>query len=57
MRAEAHLVDAARLGDRGAIVRLLSVCQPDLKRFARRGSAVDEGISGAAAVSPEAVSA
>lgn len=36
MRADAHLVEAARLGDRDAILRLLTVCQPDLKRFARR---------------------
>lgn len=36
MRADTALVDAARLGDGGAILRLLSVCQPDLKRFARR---------------------
>lgn len=42
MRADAHLVDAARLGDRGAIVRLLSVCQPDLKRFARRTCATSQ---------------
>lgn len=42
MRADAGLVDAARQGDRGAIVRLLSVCQPDLKRFARRTCATTE---------------
>jgi len=36
MRADADLVNAARLGDSSAILRLLSVCQPDLKRFARR---------------------
>lgn len=36
MRADAALVDAARAGEHGAIVRLLSACQPDLKRFARR---------------------
>lgn len=39
----------------GTVVAAFSVVA--LKRFARRGSAVDEGISGAAAVSPEAVSA
>lgn len=42
MRADAGLVDAARGGDHGAIVRLLSVCQPDLKRFARRTCATSE---------------
>lgn len=42
MRADATLVDAARQGDHGAIVRLLSVCQPDLKRFARRTCATSE---------------
>ena len=36
MRADATLIEAARQGDRSAIVQLLSVCQPDLKRFARR---------------------
>ncbi|MBB1651571.1 MAG: RNA polymerase sigma factor [Delftia acidovorans] len=36
IRADAPLIEAARQGDRDAIVRLLSVCQPDLKRFARR---------------------
>ncbi|MFC7926308.1 MULTISPECIES: fructose-specific PTS transporter subunit EIIC [Microbacterium] len=39
----------------GTVVAAFSVVA--LKRFARRGSGVDEGISGAAAVSPEAVSA
>lgn len=42
MRAEPHLVEAARGGDHGAIVQLLSVCQPDLKRFARRTCATHE---------------
>lgn len=42
MRADASLVDAARQGDHGAIVRLLAVCQPDLKRFARRTCATTQ---------------
>lgn len=42
MRADAGLVEAARAGDHGAIVRLLAVCQPDLKRFARRTCATTE---------------
>jgi RNA polymerase sigma factor (sigma-70 family) len=36
MKASAQLVDAARGGDTQAIAQLLSQCQPDLKRFARR---------------------
>ncbi|MEJ6004725.1 sigma-70 family RNA polymerase sigma factor [Paucibacter sp. AS339] len=36
IRAEAHLIEAASRGEAGAVQRLLSVCQPDLKRFARR---------------------
>ncbi len=31
-----QLVEAARAGQQGAIAELLAVCQPDLKRFARR---------------------
>src|SRR5205809_8042212 len=34
--AEPHLVEAARGGDVAAVERLLVVCQPDLRRFARR---------------------
>jgi RNA polymerase sigma factor (sigma-70 family) len=30
------LIDAARSGDRAAVEALLAVCQPDLRRFARR---------------------
>ncbi len=36
MRAPPQLVEAACAGDPAAISRLLQVCQPDLKRFARR---------------------
>lgn len=36
IRADTALVDAARRGEPGAIARLLTVSQPDLKRFARR---------------------
>ncbi|MDR3016054.1 sigma-70 family RNA polymerase sigma factor [Delftia acidovorans] len=36
IRADTILIDAARRGEPGAIAQLLSVCQPDLKRFARR---------------------
>jgi RNA polymerase sigma factor (sigma-70 family) len=31
-----QLIEAARLGDSGAMAALLEECQPDLKRFARR---------------------
>jgi RNA polymerase sigma factor (sigma-70 family) len=34
--AEPQLVEAARSGDIAAVERLLVVCQPDLRRFARR---------------------
>jgi RNA polymerase sigma factor (sigma-70 family) len=36
IRAEPQLVEAARSGDAAALERLLVVCQPDLRRFARR---------------------
>ncbi|HYW55387.1 MAG TPA: sigma-70 family RNA polymerase sigma factor [Polaromonas sp.] len=36
MKANAELVDAARTGSAEAIAQLLEVCQPDLKRFARK---------------------
>ena len=36
MKASPQLVDAARGGDTQAIAQLLTQCQPDLKRFARR---------------------
>lgn len=42
IRAEAQLVEAARQGDSAAISDLLSVCQPDLKRFARRTCSTTE---------------
>lgn len=41
-RAEPHLIEAARLGDSAAISELLAVCQPDLKRFARRTCSTTE---------------
>jgi RNA polymerase sigma factor (sigma-70 family) len=37
-----HLVEAARRGDPGAVLKLVQVCQPDLKRFARRTCANTE---------------
>lgn len=36
MQATPELVEAARGGDQRALVDLLAVCQPDLRRFARR---------------------
>lgn len=36
IHSDTALIDAARRGEPGAIAQLLSVCQPDLKRFARR---------------------
>lgn len=42
IRAEAQLIAAATRGDAGALSSLLSVCQPDLKRFARRTCASSE---------------
>lgn len=41
-RAEAQLIEAARQGDAGAMSELLAVCQPDLKRFARRTCSTTE---------------
>ncbi|MDT9002361.1 sigma-70 family RNA polymerase sigma factor [Paucibacter sp. APW11] len=42
IRAETQLIEAATRGESGAVQRLLSVCQPDLKRFARRTCASTE---------------
>jgi len=42
IRAEAQLVEAARSGDAAAVERLLVVCQPDLRRFARRACSSGE---------------
>lgn len=42
IRADAQLVAAAARGDVGALSNLLSVCQPDLKRFARRTCSTTE---------------
>lgn len=36
IRAPDHLIEAACAGNEAAISQLLTVCQPDLKRFARR---------------------
>ncbi|MEJ2793370.1 RNA polymerase sigma factor [Iodobacter sp. LRB] len=36
IHARAQLIEAARMGDSEAIADLLTACQPDLKRFARR---------------------
>ena len=40
--ASAPLIEAACAGDAQAISRLLAVCQPDLKRFARRACSSSE---------------
>lgn len=50
MRADASLVEAARRGDPGAVARLLQVCQPDLKRFARRTCSSTEDVEDAVQV-------
>lgn len=42
MRAEPQLIEAAARGDAGALSQLLVVCQPDLKRFARRTCSTTE---------------
>lgn len=42
IRAEAHLIEAATRGEQAAISELLTVCQPDLKRFARRTCSTTE---------------
>jgi RNA polymerase sigma factor (sigma-70 family) len=42
IRAEPQLVEAARGGDVAAVERLLVVCQPDLRRFARRACSSGE---------------
>ncbi|WGT65147.1 RNA polymerase sigma factor [Variovorax paradoxus] len=42
IRASAPLIEAACAGDERALSQLLSVCQPDLKRFARRTCANSE---------------
>lgn len=34
--ARAQLIEAAQLGHAGAIAELMKVCQPDIRRFARR---------------------
>lgn len=41
-RAPPQLIEAARLGDAAAITELLAVCQPDLRRFARRTCSTTE---------------
>ncbi len=42
IRAKTPLIEAARLGDTAALSELLTVCQPDLKRFARRTCSTTE---------------
>jgi RNA polymerase sigma factor (sigma-70 family) len=42
IRAEPQLIADARSGDSDAIARLLTVCQPDLQRFARRTCATSQ---------------
>jgi RNA polymerase sigma factor (sigma-70 family) len=43
MIAEPQLVEAACGGDATAVEQLLVVCQPDLRRFARRACSTSEG--------------
>jgi RNA polymerase sigma factor (sigma-70 family) len=40
--AAQELIEAARQGDEGALARLLEVCQPDLRRYARRNCATED---------------
>ena len=40
--ADQELIEAARRGDEQALVRLLVVCQPDLRRYARRTCANED---------------
>jgi len=42
MRADAALVQAACSGEPAAVEKLLAVCQPDLRRFARRTCVTSE---------------
>ena len=42
LRTNPQLIEAACQGDQAAIADLLSVCQPDLKRFARRTCSTTE---------------
>jgi len=42
MRAPPSLIEAACSGDKFAVEQLLAVCQPDLKRFARRTCSTSE---------------
>lgn len=42
IRAEPVLVEAACSGDTAAVEKLLAVCQPDLRRFARRTCSTSE---------------
>ncbi|MCU7374178.1 RNA polymerase sigma factor [Paucibacter sp. O1-1] len=42
LQAPIELVESARRGDKGAVLQLLSLCQPDLKRFARRSCSSSE---------------
>lgn len=42
MQAPQQLIEAACTGDAAAISKLLQVCQPDLKRFARRTCSTTE---------------
>jgi RNA polymerase sigma factor (sigma-70 family) len=42
IRAEPVLVEAACNGDSAAVEKLLAVCQPDLRRFARRTCSTSE---------------
>jgi RNA polymerase sigma factor (sigma-70 family) len=44
---DSTLIDAARLGDPSAIERLLVICQPDVRRYARRScatSVIDDAV-------------
>ncbi|MBT9491001.1 MAG: sigma-70 family RNA polymerase sigma factor [Paucibacter sp.] len=42
LKAPMHLIEAATKGEAGAVASLLQVCQPDLKRLARRACSTTE---------------
>lgn len=42
-----HLINAACTGDKQALSELLTVCQPDIKRFARRTCSTSEDVEDA----------
>jgi RNA polymerase sigma factor (sigma-70 family) len=42
MAATPQMIEAAATGDQQALLRLLAVCQPDLRRYARRTCATED---------------